>query len=158
MTSWEAFSDTTSAIGAPGATPVAADPADQFPESGWGAVLCWACGPDRVSRTQQRFADTDPVRVETMTDGQTSRSIRRRTEDEQREIDDAIDDYLASAGVPPRPRGFTWTLTPTPGTGEPLTLRWLHDATQDALTAAGSSSEPPEVLRAARTVLTQRSP
>ena len=56
-------------------------------ETGWHSMLILAAGPGNVVRVPKR-------------------ELTRY----QAEIDDAIDEYIDGAAIPPRPRGFDWFL------------------------------------------------
>jgi Family of unknown function (DUF5956) len=123
-----------------------------FPESGWGALLCWLAGPEHVARVPASGVRHAPVRVEQVTAGVTTVAHAERTAADQQLIDDSVDAYLAEAGLLPRPRGYVWVLTGAEGApwrdvGE------LSSALQQAVDAAGSPFEPVEVLAAGRAAL-----
>lgn len=61
-------------------------------ETGWHSMLIAAVGPARVIR-----------------------SLKVRASPYQTLIDDTIDEYLAAADIPPRPRGFDWYIRTPPG-------------------------------------------
>lgn len=117
----------------------AAGPAE-FPESGWGALLCWIAGPENVERIPRPHGDGGVTRVEVVTGGASARSERATTADERDLIDNSIDEYLADAGVPPRPRGYRWYARP----GAPDPATWSR-ALQNAVDADGGPSDPHRV-------------
>jgi hypothetical protein len=91
-------------------------------ENGYGMLLAWAAGPGHALRVPARREDYPIVEQTTRISG-TSPIVehRKRTADEQREVDDDIDTYLRNAGIAPHPRGFTWWVRVRPGdTGEDL--------------------------------------
>lgn len=112
----------------------------EFPESGWGALLCWIAGPENVERVIRLRDDVGVTRVEVVTGGVSDRSERATTADERDLVDAYIDEYLADAGVPPRPRGYRWYARP----GAPNPSTWSR-ALQNAVDADGSPSDPRRV-------------
>ena len=107
-------------------------------ENGWGTLLAWVAGPENA----RRRATTD--------DGRTVRVVVERagipdqhsaepfTARDRDLIEDGINPYLEEAGVPPRPRGYTWFIrvTPTGLTAE----EFLEQVNSSVLNA------PPEVV------------
>jgi hypothetical protein len=87
-----------------------AEPSDRWTEldeTGWDALIGWAAGPQNL----RRFPNSDIGRVVSMTrtrDGVTEQFEEAFTADDRRTVDDSIDDYLADAGIPARPRGYRW--------------------------------------------------
>lgn len=80
----------------------------ELPESGWGALVAWAAGPAHAFMRLD-VGPVPPVKIEVNKKGrQTQRYQRSRTPADQVDIDDAIDAFLADAGVSPRPRGYRW--------------------------------------------------
>gem|GEM_PF-5455434 len=130
-TSWGQFPNVDAGSDAPGA---------EFPESGWGALLCWIAGPDNVARVSRLPEDVGVTRVEVVTGGASARSERATTDDERNLVDDSIDEYLAEAGVPARPRGYRWYARQ----GAPDPAAWSR-ALQDAVDADGRPSDPHRV-------------
>lgn len=143
MSSWDDFS-----LQAPGSGGAGHD---QFPESGWGAALCWVIGPGRVVRSPVTESDVHSVRIEEEKAGATRRSVRPRTSSDQTFIDDSIDEYLAEADIPPRPRGFIWELAPSGR--DDVTLDRLQRSVQEELDKSASPIDPAAVVRAGRVVL-----
>jgi hypothetical protein len=94
-----------------------------LPESGWGALLCWLAGPQHVARVPASRVRHAPVRVEQVTAGATTVSHVERTAADQELIDDSVDEYLAEAGLLPRPRGWVWMLGTPSGREEVVNLR-----------------------------------
>jgi hypothetical protein len=87
-------------------------------DSGWHMTVCWYAGPEHVARipdepgwhsVRTRFAATGADSGEPVVE------YAERTEADQDIIEEAANDYLAEAGIPPRPRGFTWFLEVPPG-------------------------------------------
>ncbi len=74
--------------------------------NGFGGLIAWAAGLHRVRRIADELSHQ--TRVEIIANGGTSSYVRPRSLQEQREVDDDIDEYLHFAGIPPRPRGFRW--------------------------------------------------
>jgi hypothetical protein len=87
-----------------------AGPSDRWAEleeTGWDALIAWAAGPQNL----RRFPNSDVGRAVSMTctrDGVTEQFEEAFTVDDRRTVDDAVDAYLADAGIPPRPRGYRW--------------------------------------------------
>lgn len=86
----------------------------ELSENGWGAVIAAVAEPHRVRRGALAIADYTTTIVHER-DGRKSSESKPRSEDDQRSIDDDIDEYLAAAGLPPRPRGFRWFIEVPPG-------------------------------------------
>jgi len=113
-----------------------AEPGTEFPESGWGALLCWIAGPENVRRFDAvGEAGTTLVTVESV--DATDAFARPTTAAERESIDESIDEYLQEADVPPRPRGFHWCARP----GTPGPDAWSR-ALQDAVEANARPSDP----------------
>lgn len=119
---------------------VAADGSAEFPESGWGALLCWIAGPENVERVPRVPGDVGVTRVEVVTGGASTRSQRAATADERDMVENSIDEYLAEAGVPSRPRGYRWYARP----GAPDPAGWSR-ALQNAIDADERPSDPRRV-------------
>lgn len=79
---------------------------DEAPSS---ALWAWAAAPDHLRRISHSDAGR-LVRVTTERDGVTSLSTERFTLQDRQTVESAINDYLESAGIPPRPTGFAWFL------------------------------------------------
>lgn len=94
---------------APFPDPVTAQGHDwcQVGDSGWHMLLCWTAGPRRVRRTPDLL--TEQV-VHHRSTGERTARVRSRSAAEQAGVESDVNDYLAEAGVPPRPRGFAWHL------------------------------------------------
>jgi hypothetical protein len=79
----------------------------ELPENGLGAVLGAVAGPGRLGRAAGTLGEHG-TRV-TVTDASGERTWHEtRTASDQRTVDEAVDDYLRDAGLPPRPRGYRW--------------------------------------------------
>ncbi|MFI6230108.1 DUF5956 family protein [Micromonospora echinospora] len=80
----------------------------ELTENGWGALIGWLSGVDRMVRCPDRLPH---VVTEVCTDrsGTRERTLPRSTEDQQI-IDDFINEYLGDAGLPSRPTGWRWFL------------------------------------------------
>jgi hypothetical protein len=73
--------------------------------TGWDALIGWAAGPQNL----RRFPNPDIGRAVSMTcirGGVTEQCEEAFTADDRRIVDDSVDDYLADAGIPARPRGY----------------------------------------------------
>lgn len=86
----------------------------ELPENGWGALLAWAAGPQHVTRLSDSGEKPPVVTSTSHADGTTTRKTSPRTVADQAEIDEAIDEYLSEAALPPRPRGWRWFLALPP--------------------------------------------
>ncbi len=114
--------------------------ATEFPESGWGALLCWIAGPEDVVRVARVAGEVGVTRVE-MVDGDSSVTWERPTTVEERDaIEDSVDEYLVQAALPPRPRGYRWFARP----GAPDVATWSR-ALQNAVDSGGRPSDPRQV-------------
>ncbi|MGV4986203.1 DUF5956 family protein [Streptomyces sp. NRAIS4] len=65
-------------------------------DSGWHMAVCWYAGPGHAVRVH---GDPDP----------------ERTAADQAIVEEEANSYLSDAGIPPRPRGFTWYVEIPPG-------------------------------------------
>jgi hypothetical protein len=73
-------------------------------------------GPGVPKRARARLNSADcTTTIVHERDGRKWFESKPRSEDDQRSIDDDIDEYLAAAGLPPRPRGFRWFIEVPPG-------------------------------------------
>jgi hypothetical protein len=106
----------------------------ELPENGWGALVGWAAGVERLVRCPDRL-DRHATRITTTSGTGTGTYERTRTAAEQAEVDADINEYLAQAGAPPRPSGYRWFLHVPAGTTN------LERILNNALDAA----EPPPV-------------
>jgi hypothetical protein len=86
----------------------------ELPENGWGALLAWSAGPGHVVRCLDRLEKPPVVTTVTGRNGTVSRSEAPRTDADQAEVDQAIDEYLADAEVPSQPHGWRWFLALPP--------------------------------------------
>ncbi|GAA2305019.1 hypothetical protein GCM10009853_072600 [Glycomyces scopariae] len=93
-------------------------------ENGWGALIAAAAGPDRIRRAPLHLADHITVTVHEY-DDRTRTTREPRTVEDQRDIDDAIDEHLAEASLQPRPRGYRWFLQAPPGIDDAKAF-WRH--------------------------------
>ena len=78
-----------------------------LPDNGYGALSAWLGGPERTLRAVD-LARGEFVVKEWVDGVVTERQI---TDAELAEADDLVDEYLAEAGIPPRPRGYLWFTT-----------------------------------------------
>jgi hypothetical protein len=83
---------------------VSAEELIELPDNGWGQLVGWVAGVERLRRVVDRREHITtlfyPMR------GVTER--RPRSASEQAEIEEDVNSYLAEAGVPPRPPGYVW--------------------------------------------------
>lgn len=88
------------------------DPAGwaELEENGWGTLLAWAARPENTGR----FPATDEgrtVRVECERGGVIAGPwLEAFTPEDRDGIEQDINFFITDAGVPARPRGFTWFL------------------------------------------------
>ncbi|KXK58089.1 hypothetical protein AWW66_31880 [Micromonospora rosaria] len=80
----------------------------ELTDNGLGALIGWLSGAGRLVRCPDRLPY---MTIEACTGpGGETRQTRPRTPDDQRVIDDSVNDYLHDAGVPARPTGYRWFL------------------------------------------------
>lgn len=79
----------------------------ELDETGWDALIAWSAGPHNLGRLLNSDADRT-VSVTCARGGVIEQFEEAFTEDDRRTVDDSIDEYLADAGIPPRPRGYRW--------------------------------------------------
>ncbi|PWK91191.1 hypothetical protein C8D88_1011224 [Lentzea atacamensis] len=119
-----------------------------LPDNGWGATIAWEAGPELAGRIAD---DVSAYHVVERTRAGNSRVIAEqrtvpRTEEDQDVIEESVNDYLAEAGIPPRPRGFAWYLKVPP------TRSGLKEL-ERAIIAKDTTGLPVDVRRVARTAL-----
>ncbi len=78
-------------------------------ENGWFTMLAWAAGPDNVRKTLHSDAGRT-VRQTLVADGLETRSFEPFTEEDRAAVEESINSYIGTAGMPPRPPGFAWHL------------------------------------------------
>lgn len=79
----------------------------ELDETGWDALIAWAAGPQNL----RRVPGSDAGRIVSVTrtrGGVTEQFEEPFTQDDRRLVDDSVDEYLAEAGIPSRPRGYRW--------------------------------------------------
>jgi hypothetical protein len=64
-------------------------------------------------------------------------------DDDQEIIDGFIDEHLAAADLPPRPRGYEWFLRPPPG---PSNLQALHEELNEFIRKHSPQASHPQEL------------
>ena len=101
-------------------------PATEAPETGYGALVVWCAGPANSVRVRQRDISVHRVVIET-TDavGPVTRTERPRAQLDQDEIDADLNEYLAYAGIEPRPPGYRWFVKVPPEL-DPPELLWAE--------------------------------
>ncbi|MGO4383431.1 DUF5956 family protein [Specibacter sp. RAF43] len=77
-------------------------------ENGWGAMIGWAAGGDLARRPLADEGRTVMVTVERA--GFSASSEEPFSRADRVLVDDSIDEYLAEAGIPARPRGWVWLI------------------------------------------------
>lgn len=82
----------------------------ELPDNGYQLLLAWLAGPERVCRTVDRTSHTVITTSRNQAGRQARVSTQLRTDEDQDIIDSMVNSRLRDAGVPPRPRGFTWYL------------------------------------------------
>ena len=86
-----------------------------LPDNGWGTTIAWEAGPRLAGRVPDHpSTHTVTERYHDHNRRETTRRTVPRTEDDQRLIEEFVNDYLAEAGIPPRPHGFAWYLQDPP--------------------------------------------
>ncbi|MEV0328717.1 DUF5956 family protein [Micromonospora echinospora] len=92
--------------------PVLAEPPGagyyELTENGWGAIIGWFSGVDRMVRCPDRLPHM--VTEECTDRNGTRRRVVPRTPEDRQYIDDSINEYLRDAGAPTRPGGYRWFL------------------------------------------------
>lgn len=117
-----------------------------LPESGWGALVGWLAGSERLVGCQDDLADHHVVVTEDW-DGTSTTSVQPRLEADQAIIDDDINSYLLDAGAEARPAGLRWSaLLPE---DEPAGRLW--EITNQA--AAAAPPHPSALLQPVRAAL-----
>ncbi|WP_415855213.1 DUF5956 family protein [Sinomonas sp. G460-2] len=97
-------------------------------ETGRDAVIAWFAGPENVSRVP-RSGEGETVRVTVSRRGGADVRYEPLTDRDRATIEDSIDEYLADAGIPPRPQGYRWFLRVPAGCDSPGSfLSTLHQA------------------------------
>jgi hypothetical protein len=79
----------------------------ELDDNGWNALIAWAAGAKNLRRTPVSD-EGKTVDVTTVREGVTEVRSIPFTKEDRRIIDESVDEYLAAAGVPPRPRGYVW--------------------------------------------------
>lgn len=83
-------------------------------ENAWGTLLAWVAGPENARR-RRATDDGRTVRVVVERAGVAEQhSTEPFTVYDRDLIEDGINPYLEEAGVPPRPRGYTWFIRVAP--------------------------------------------
>ncbi|MGO4383373.1 DUF5956 family protein [Specibacter sp. RAF43] len=78
-------------------------------ENGWGAMIGWAADADNLAR-RPVSDEGRTVMVIVERAGVPASSEESFSPADRVFVDDSIDEYLAQAGIPPRPRGWTWLI------------------------------------------------
>jgi hypothetical protein len=119
-----------------------------LPDNGWGATITWEAGPERAGRVAD---DVSAYHVVERTRAGNSRVVAERrtvprTAADQDIIEESVNDYLAEAGIPPRPPGHAWYLKIPPARSG---LKEL----ERAIVANDATGLPADVRRVARAAL-----
>jgi hypothetical protein len=110
-------------------------------ENGWGALVLWAAGPGNFVRVPKAMGDRfGKILHRLPNDGDQSEPFLL-TDADLSAIDDDIDNYLAEADLPARPRGFDWYIRPPSGNDFAGEVFW------SAVWAATTESLPYDRLR-----------
>jgi hypothetical protein len=127
----------------------------ELPESGWGALVAWNAGPNRLVRCRDsidRHTTTETV----VSNAEQYRSELPRTAEDQAGIDDDINEYLHAASIPGRPSGYRWFLVLPPDCTEDQFWDHVHrdlsehsDATHPSAITAHVRSSLAEIYREA---------
>lgn len=83
----------------------------ELPETGYGALIAWCANRAHVIR--RAAPAPDPRRVTSVVkwaDGREEHFVRGFDDSDVAAIDHEINDYLAAAGIPPRPSHYRWYL------------------------------------------------
>lgn len=112
-----------------------AEPTDRWAEleeTGWDALIAWAAGPQNLRRVLN--SDVGRTVSVTCTRGEMTEQFEEPfTEDDRRIVDDSVDEYLADAGIPSRPRGYRWFIRVPDAYGSARTFRDdVHKAINEA--------------------------
>lgn len=123
-----------------------------LPENGW--ARCWpgSPAPPACGACRSTLSSTRPPSRSATADGPARRHQRPRTVAEQAIVDDDIDSYLANAGLPPRPRRYTWYLL-LPGRTSAARLLKAINTEENAL---GKRSTAAADIHAAMETVTSR--
>lgn len=81
----------------------------ELAETGWDAVIAWSAGAENLGRLLSSDVGRT-VSVVCTRGGVVERSEEAFTEKDRQVVDEDVDEYLAAAGIPPRPRGYRWFL------------------------------------------------
>ncbi|MFF5791269.1 DUF5956 family protein [Paeniglutamicibacter sp. NPDC012692] len=118
---------------------------EPLPESGWFAMIGWACGVSNL----RRFPGSDvgrTVRVTCIEHGSEGTYLETFGAEDRADVDESVNGYLADAGIPPRPSGFDWYLRVPEG--------WAGElAVQDVLSSRilqrqrASETRPDQILK-----------
>lgn len=113
-----------------------------LPENGWEALVFAVAGPGRGVRSPKRSVQKMvPVVTATAGSTTTSRSLPF-TDQDQKIIDDFLDEYLVAPGFEPQPRGYDWYLRLPNGITSVDELSVLLNA---ALAAEDAGGHPAQV-------------
>jgi hypothetical protein len=79
----------------------------ELDDNGWGALMGWSAGAENLRRTP---VDDTARTVQVTTTGPTgvSKAEAAFTAEDRLSVDEDANSYLADAGAPRRPNGFTW--------------------------------------------------
>jgi hypothetical protein len=88
----------------------------ELPDNGWGGLIAWVAGPQRVFRRPSQRDYTSLLTCMDASGVVVFEEMVPLSADEIASISDDRDQYLSEAGIPPMPRGFDWFLDLT-GTG-----------------------------------------
>jgi hypothetical protein len=121
----------------------------QLGDNGWFQLVAWFAGPRNVVRAHDdRAAHTVRVTTHDRAGGATT-TTAPRTEADQDIIEETVNEYLAEAGVPARPRGFSWHLRVPAGRQVAELWRAIHAEERQA----AKPLEPADTASAARAAL-----
>lgn len=120
----------------------ASDSWAELTENGWGALIGWAAGKENLGRRRSSDAGR------TVTGFTERRGVKQFFEEpftaaDRQMVDDDIDEYLAEAGIPPRPRGYVWMIRVPEAYASPRDFMAAVDL--EILKAAGSLVYPAEL-------------
>lgn len=119
----------------------------EVPDNGYELCILWVAGPEnaRRLRTLPGTDRTTITHVKTRT-GERVRFTRPRTPEEDDEVSEIVNSYLAEAHVPPRPNHHRWFLVPPSG------MSGFGEVVSLVMQQGGTGESAPHVLRAAEAV------
>lgn len=121
-------------------------------DSGWHMAICWFAGPEHVVRVPDEpgWHSVRTTFAATGADaGEPVVEFSERTEADQDLIEEDVNAFLTEAGIPPRPRGFTWFLDVPPDRSLTDLWRLVGERERQLPTKAPRPDETATAVRAA---------